>query len=178
MILPKVITATNLMRRLTRIIENAGVPVWEKLFQNLRASRSTELANAYPATQIKSWMGHLPDNIETEPHKAVVDSTRILGHSPKVCNKHYPLNLNENLHRVLSESCLNIDSSTIITSGAKCGAIVVQNVGMHCNATSGFVMQTNPHLATSEGLMPRVTICCEMLLGIEMPRVGIEPTTS
>ncbi len=109
MILPKVITATNLMRRLTRIIENAGVPVWEKLFQNLRSSRSTELANAYPATQIKSWMGHLPDNIETEPHKAVVDSARILGHSPKVSNEHYQLNLQENLQRVLSEPCLNID---------------------------------------------------------------------
>ena len=164
MIFLKVIMATNLRWRLARIIENAGVPIWEKLFQNLRASRSTELANAYPATQIKSWMGHLPDNIETEPHKAVMDSTRILGHSPKVCNKHYPLNLNENLQCVLSESCLNIDSSTIITSGAKCGAIVVQNVGMHCNATSGFVMQTNPHLDTSEGLMPSFTICCEILL--------------
>jgi len=159
MILQKVITATNLMRRLNRIIENAGVPIWEKLFQNLRASRSTELANAYPATQIKSWMGHLPDNIETEPHKAVVDSASILGHSPKVKNEHYQLNL----QRVLAAPSLNTDSSTTFTCGAKCGAIVVQNVGMHCNATSGVVMQTNPYLATNKGLMPSVTICCVIL---------------
>ena len=109
MIFPTVLTSTNLRRGLTRIIENAGVPVWEKLFQNLRASRSTELANAYPAAQIKSWLGNLPDNIETEPHKALVDSARILGHSPKVSNEHYQLNLQENLQRVLSEPCLNID---------------------------------------------------------------------
>ncbi len=161
MIFPTVLTSTNSTRRFTRIIENAGVPVWEKLFQNLRVSKATELANSYPSTQIKSWMEHLPNNIE--PYKALVDSARILGHSPKVCNKHYPLNLNENLHRVLSEPSLNIDSSTIITSGAKCGAIVVQNVGMHCNATSGVLMQTNPQLVTSEVLMPRVTMCCEIL---------------
>jgi len=109
MIFPKIFTVTNLRRGLTRIIENAGLPVWEKLFQNLRASRATELANAYPAAQIKSWLGNLPDNIETEPHKALMDSARILGHSPKVSNEHYQLNLNENLQRVLSEPCLNID---------------------------------------------------------------------
>jgi len=109
MIFPKIFTVTNLRRGLTRIIENAGVPVWEKLFQNLRASRATELANAFPAAQIKSWLGNLPDNMETEPHKALVDSARILGHSPKVSNEHYQLNLQENLQRVLSEPCLNID---------------------------------------------------------------------
>ena len=53
--------------------------------------------------------GNLPDNIETEPHKALVDSARILGHSPKVSNEHYQLNLQENLQRVLSEPSLNID---------------------------------------------------------------------
>ena len=109
MIFPTVLTSTNLRRGLTTIIKRSGVPVWKKLFQNLRASRSTELANAYPAAQIKSWLGNLPDNIETEPHKALVDSARILGHSPKVSNEHYQLNLQENLLRVLSESCLNID---------------------------------------------------------------------
>ena len=101
-----------------------------------------------------------------------------MGHSPKVCNKHCPLKLNKILHRVLWKPCLNKGSSTIIPFGAKCGAIMVQNVGMHCNATSGFVMQTNPHLDTSEGLMLSFTICCEILLWNEMPRVGIEPTTS
>ena len=109
MIFPKIFTATNLRRGLTRIIENAGIPVWTKLFQNLRASRASELANEYPAAQIKSWLGNLPDNIESEPNKALMDSARIMGHSPKVSNEHYQLNLNENLQRVLSEPCLNID---------------------------------------------------------------------
>lgn len=109
LIFPTVLTSTNLRRRLTQIIKKAGVPLWKKLFQNLRASRSTELANDYPAAQIKSWLGNLPDNIETEPHKALVDSAKIMGHSLKVSNEHYQLNLQENLQRVLSEPCLNID---------------------------------------------------------------------
>lgn len=159
MIFPKVFTGTNLIRGITRILENAGFNVWTKLIQNLRGSRATELANAYPATQTKSWLGNLPDNIETEPNKALVYSASILGHSPKVRNEHHQLNL----QRVLAAPSLNTDSSTTFTCGAKCGAIVVQNVGMHCNATSGVVMQTNPYLATNKGLMPSVTICCVIL---------------
>ena len=42
-IFPTVLTLTNLKRGLTRIIENAGVPVWKNLFHNLRASRASEL---------------------------------------------------------------------------------------------------------------------------------------
>lgn len=31
---------------------------WPKLFQNLRASRATELANEYPAHVAAAWLGH------------------------------------------------------------------------------------------------------------------------
>ena len=34
----------NLRTRLARIIERAGLEVWPKLFQNLRLTRETELA--------------------------------------------------------------------------------------------------------------------------------------
>jgi len=36
----------------------AGVKPWPKLFQNLRASRATELAADYPAHVAADWLGH------------------------------------------------------------------------------------------------------------------------
>ena len=48
----------NLRTQLTRIIENAGLEPWPKLWQNLRASRATELAAEYPAHVAAAWLGH------------------------------------------------------------------------------------------------------------------------
>lgn len=51
-------TNANLRTRLLRIIQKAGVPVWEKLFQNMRASRATELADEFPEHVATAWIGH------------------------------------------------------------------------------------------------------------------------
>ncbi len=48
----------NLRTQLERIIERAGLKPWPKLFQNLRASRATELANEFPAHVAAAWLGH------------------------------------------------------------------------------------------------------------------------
>jgi len=50
--------ATNLRTQLQRIIKRAGVKTWPKLFQNLRASRATELAAEFPAHVAAAWLGH------------------------------------------------------------------------------------------------------------------------
>jgi hypothetical protein len=39
-------------------LKKAGVKAWPKLFQNLRASRATELAAAYPEYMAAAWCGH------------------------------------------------------------------------------------------------------------------------
>ena len=54
--------------QMARIIEDAGITDWERPFQNLRSTRSTELAR----------MG-----IEIQNY------CRWLGHSPKVALEHY-----------------------------------------------------------------------------------------
>lgn len=42
-----------------RIIESAGLIAWPKVFQNLRATRETELlAAGYPAKDVASWLGN------------------------------------------------------------------------------------------------------------------------
>lgn len=48
----------NLRPQLQRIIENAGLTPWPKLFQNLRASRATELAKEHAGHVAAAWLGH------------------------------------------------------------------------------------------------------------------------
>ena len=48
----------NLRTKLLRILKRAGVKKWEKLFQNLRASRETDLMLEWPAHIVCSWLGN------------------------------------------------------------------------------------------------------------------------
>jgi integrase len=48
----------NLRTQLERIIRSAGLTPWPKLWQNLRASRATELAADFPAHVAAAWLGH------------------------------------------------------------------------------------------------------------------------
>jgi integrase len=48
----------NLRTTLRRVLEQAGIKPWPKLFQNLRASRAIELAQENPAYVAAEWTGH------------------------------------------------------------------------------------------------------------------------
>jgi integrase len=48
----------NLRTQFLRYVEKAGVKPWPKLWQNLRASRATELADLYPSHVCAAWLGH------------------------------------------------------------------------------------------------------------------------
>ncbi len=50
----------NLRTQLERIIAKAGLKPWPKLFQNLRATRETELAETYPLQVVCEWIGNSP----------------------------------------------------------------------------------------------------------------------
>jgi len=50
--------AQNLRTTFQKIIHRAGLMPWPKLFQNLRASRATELAAEHPAHVAAKWLGH------------------------------------------------------------------------------------------------------------------------
>jgi len=51
-------STTNLRTQMLRIIKRAGLKPWPKLFQNLRASRETELAKDYPIHVVCAWIGN------------------------------------------------------------------------------------------------------------------------
>jgi integrase len=48
----------NLRTQLNRIIRRAGLEPWPKLFQNLRSTRETELAEEWPMHVVCRWMGN------------------------------------------------------------------------------------------------------------------------
>ena len=48
----------NLRTQRLRIIAKAGLTAWPKLFQNLRSTRETELAETYPLHVVVSWLGN------------------------------------------------------------------------------------------------------------------------
>jgi integrase len=51
----------NLRTHFERIIKRAGLTAWPRLFHNLRASRETELVEAYPLQVVTSWLGNTPN---------------------------------------------------------------------------------------------------------------------
>ncbi len=48
----------NLRTQLQRIIAKAGLTEWPKLFQNLRSTRETELAETFPLHVVTAWLGN------------------------------------------------------------------------------------------------------------------------
>lgn len=48
----------NLRTQFERIIRRAELEPWEKLFQNLRSTRETELAESYPLHVVTAWLGN------------------------------------------------------------------------------------------------------------------------
>ena len=51
-------TNVNLRTQLCKIIDRAGLMPWPKLFQNLRATRQTELAEKFPGHVVCAWIGN------------------------------------------------------------------------------------------------------------------------
>ncbi|MBO7723279.1 MAG: tyrosine-type recombinase/integrase [Thermoguttaceae bacterium] len=51
-------TSKNMRTHFRRIIFRAGLPEWERTFQNLRESRANEIWSEYPDHIAAAWMGH------------------------------------------------------------------------------------------------------------------------
>jgi len=66
------LTVSNLRTHFARIIKRAGLVPWPKLFQNLRATRETELRETFPGHVVCDWIGHNEDTA-TEHYLQVTD---------------------------------------------------------------------------------------------------------
>lgn len=63
----------NLRTQLERIIRKAGLKSWPKLFQNLRSTRETELAEQWPEHVVCAWIGN-SKAVAREHYLQVTDS--------------------------------------------------------------------------------------------------------
>ena len=63
----------NLRTRFLKIIKRAGLTPWPRLWQNLRSSRETELANQFPLHIATAWLGN-SEAIATKHHLHVTDA--------------------------------------------------------------------------------------------------------
>ena len=67
----------NLRSGLFRILHRAGIKPWPRLYQNLRSSRETELAERVPIHVVAEWLGNSPKTA--------------LAHYTQVTQEHYRL---------------------------------------------------------------------------------------
>ena len=63
----------NLRTQFERIIRRAGLEPWEKLFQNLRSTRETELAEEFPIQVVTAWLGN-PEPVARKHYLQVTDA--------------------------------------------------------------------------------------------------------
>ena len=81
----------NLRTQFTRILNRAGILVEPKLFQNLRATRETELVESYPIHVVCDWIGNSPavadkHYLQTHPEhflKATQNPTQSMSAGPR-----------------------------------------------------------------------------------------------
>lgn len=61
-VLPNIRKITNPSTRFHHLVSKAGYESWERIFQNLRASRSTDLLKAgHPIKTVSKWVGNSPE---------------------------------------------------------------------------------------------------------------------
>jgi hypothetical protein len=122
----------NLRTTFTKIIERAGLQPWEKLFQNLRATRETELMDENPITDVASWFGH----------------------SVEVAAKHYAMSRNQSIVRAVFTASENKAAQ----NAAQQPSASVGNDRQEKNENSKIVIKTNElrgNKAAPLGLEPR-----------------------
>ena len=134
-VIPWVKRASNLRTRFEAIIDRAGHEQWPKLFQNLRASRETELLAIYPAKDVSSW----------------------LGNSVPVAMKHYAMARKEVFEAAASKptGTMPEGASTTDDEGeAKSEADAKQNPKQQAAAASGANEQAQKKIPRNAGSLP------------------------
>ena len=139
---------SNLRTQLERILRRAGLEPWPKLFQNLRSTRETELAETFPIHVVCAWIGN----------------------SQPVAAKHYLQVRDEDFDR----ATLPRGGAE---SGALGAENVAQNQAQPQAAPSRHDLPEVRNAPSPIHLRPAVTEYGEFWQHGKVPPVGLEPTT-
>jgi len=94
----------NMRTTFVKIVRRCGLEAWGKPFQNMRASRSTELEDEFPTHVAAKWLGHSPD-IARKHYHMVHD-----GHFERAIQRPSGLDLNRRIASKKSGIKTGIDS--------------------------------------------------------------------
>jgi Phage integrase family len=150
----------NLRTQLQRIIRKAGLKPWPKLFQNLRSTRETELAESHPMHVVCSWIGN----------------------SQAVAAKHYLQVRDEDFDRASesgaeSPTWRSVQRRGGAESGAQDGKTAAQKQAPPASAGSRQSPQETHNALEGQGLRQVAAVVGEMWPNCQVPPVGLEPTT-
>jgi len=141
----------NLRTQLQRIIHKAGLLPWPKLFQNLRSTRETELAESHPIHVVVCW----------------------LGNSQAIAAKHYLQVRDEDFDRAAMAPPMGGGAK----SGAQDGETGARKQAQPPSADSRQPSQETRKALENQGLRQVVAVCGETWPSCQVPPVGLEPTT-
>ena len=162
-IFPRTITgAVNLRKGLTSIIKKAGLSPWPKLFQNLRASRETELCQDYPIHVASKWIGNTP--------------TVAMGHYLQVIDSDWEKATRSTTTTQNQNNVVEISHS--IESNAKNDALDAKTTHFTTTQGGSETFASVQELIKILGDSSVLSTIIEEMQNELMPRVGIEPTTS
>jgi len=137
----------NLRTQLQRILKRAVVKPWPRLFQNLRASRETELATKYPLHIATAWIGN----------------------TARIAERHY-LQVPDSFY----ERAVRLPNET--EKAAQNTAHLAQNTAQHHAARSRKEPQVTPVKESENALLPLSAAECSSLQDSRMETKGIEPS--
>lgn len=133
---------SNLRTQLERIIAKAGLQPWPKLFQNLRSTRQTELAEQFPQHVCCAWIGNSEDVARehylqlTDEHfeRAIQGDSGAL-HNPVQLAAETPCSDSQTKmpHPVASEECDRMRQCTSVPVGGTRLELVTPSLSSWCS---------------------------------------------
>jgi len=112
------------------MVEKAGLTVWPKLFQNLRSTRETELAELYPVQVVCAWIGNSPA-VAAKHYLQVTDE-----HFSKAV--HFPVQYDAAEERIESRSDTEDDRNPVKDAPNECRKrLSLGDTGLEPNGVSG-----------------------------------------
>lgn len=141
----------NLRTTFEKIVRRAGLQTWPRLFHNLRASRETELVEAYPVQVVTSW----------------------LGNTPSVAMRHYLMTTDEHF-----DAAIRGDAEAQEAPKAEAAQKAAQNPAQHAHAVSSIDAQTATTAQKQTPVLPGFAAGCGLTQQAGMAGTGFEPVTS
>lgn len=146
---------SNLRTQFLRIIKRAGEEPWPKPFQNLRASRQTELTATFPLHVVCRWIGN----------------------SALIADKHY-LQVTDDHYKMATEPKAGFQRGTESgTVGVPRHQKAAQNPAQQPAAQSGIDSQDMNKAPEKQTMLQPDATACDTIPEWEAPPAGVEPAT-